>query len=259
MRKYVVIAAYLFNVLYLSGQKNVTSDKISLKTGEVYIGTIVLKTDDMIMINTNNGTRFQFQLKEVSKIEHQNSVESTERVESNDTKLEENTLENSKSTFGGLIEVSVGGSAAKYSFKNSPNTQLSLIFGNKNSFDTNLFLGAGIGYNSIYDRQNSQKIDFLPFIMRIQSGLEKKRTAPYISMDVGYAFALNPEYKGGMTIRISTGITRRINYKLDFSLGVYVGVQSFYGTLIETNELGAYSYYGKTTMNSIGIKTGLAF
>ena len=50
-------------------QLTALQDKITLKTGDVYVGEIVVKTDDLIMIKTKDGSKFQFQVSEISKIE----------------------------------------------------------------------------------------------------------------------------------------------------------------------------------------------
>ncbi|MHB9140928.1 MAG: hypothetical protein ACYC25_03530 [Paludibacter sp.] len=58
-----------FFSLALSAQENTVQDKITLKTSEIYVGKIVLKTNDMIMLSTMDGTRYQFQLSEIKKME----------------------------------------------------------------------------------------------------------------------------------------------------------------------------------------------
>lgn len=254
MRLYVFLVCLLF-ALHVSGQENIAPDKITLNTGEIYVGKIVLKTANMIMMTTKDGTRYQFQLTEVAKME---SNASSEIIVAEKKKVD--NLPIGKSNFGGLLELSVGVSNAKYSFGWSPNTQLSLLFGNKNSFGGNLFVGAGIGYNSTFVAEKSSTVAFLPLFFRLQSALSKNRTAPFVCMDGGYSFALNSDYKsGGVLMKISTGITHRISYKTSLIVGIYAGVQSFSATLTETNELGTYSFKGETTMKNAGVKVGLIF
>jgi len=252
MRIFVFVACLLF-AFHASGQENNAYEKITLNTGEVYIGKVVLKTADMIMITTKEGTRYQFPLAEVAKTESETvgSIVVPEKVAS--------ILPAPKSSFGGLVELTAGVSSAKYSFGWSPNTQLSLLFGNKNSFGGSLFLGAGIGYNSTFVAVDTISVAFLPLFVRLQSTLSKKRTAPFVGMDAGYAIALNSEYGGGVLIKISAGIIHRISYKASLIVGIYTGVQSFSGSLTEANELGTFTYYGKTSMNNMGLKVGLMF
>jgi len=237
----------------LFAQETVVLDKITLNTGEIYVGKIVLKTDDMIMLTTKEGERFQFQLSEIKKVES----ELFAGISKND-KTYENKTALITDNFGGIVEFSTGVSSAKYGFGVSPNSQLALIFGNRNVLEHNLFLGVGIGYNNTNIASGSN-IGYLPLFVRIQSTLSKKRAAPFVGMDAGYAIALNSGFGGGALIKISAGITRKISSKTFFFAGVYAGIQTFSGTLTETFESNPYIYFGETTMKNIGIKTGLMF
>ena len=242
----------LFSI-HISGQENNALDKITLKTGDVYVGKIVLKTADMLMLTTKDGTRYQFQLSEIKATENQNSDTISQ------TEIEEAEVSGASGNFGGMVELTAGISNAKYAFGWSPNTQISLMFGNKKMLGQSMFLAAGIGYNSTSIASPQQTISFLPLFIRLQSTLSAKRNAPFVGMDAGYALALNSANGGGALIKISAGVSHRINYKTALMVGVYAGVQSFSGRLTETNELGTYTYNGKTTMNNVGVKLGLLF
>lgn len=253
MKILVLLLTCMLLSLHLCGQENIVLDKITLKTGDVYVGKIVLKTADMIMIATKDGTRYQFQLSEIKATENQNS----------DITLQNNNEDDqfsvSSGNFGGMVELTTGISNAKYCFGWSPNAQISLMFGNKKMLGESLFFAAGIGYNSTFIASPQHTIAFLPLFIRLQSTLSKKRNAPFVGMDAGYAVGLNSANGGGALIKISAGISRRINNKSSLIVGIYAGVQSFSGKLTETNELGIYSYPGKTTMNNLGLKVGLLF
>lgn len=254
MKQIIFLTICLLFSFHLLGQETTVQDKITLNTGEIYIGKIVLKTNNMIMLTTKNGARYQFQLSEIKKMESESvsGISKSEKTDDNETTLH-------AGNFGGLVELSAGISYAKYGFGWSPNSQLSLVFGNRNVLGQNLFLGAGIAYNSTFIASGSKSIGFLPLFIRIQSTFTKKRTAPFVGMDAGYAFAINTGYGGGVLVKISAGITHKISHKTLIFVGVYTGVQSFSGTLTEINELGTFTYNGKTSMNNLGIKLGLQF
>lgn len=254
MKQFISLVIYLFFSLYLVGQETAIEDKITLNTGEIYVGKIILKTNDMIMLTTKDGTRYQFQLSEVKKTESNlnSNISKKEKTDDNETTL-------NSSNFGGIVELTGGVSSAKYCFGSSPNTQLSLMFGNRNLLGQNLFLGAGIGYNSTFIASSSKSIGFLPVFVRIQNTFSKGRTAPYLGMDAGYAFALNQGFGGGALVKLSAGISHKISYKTIFFAGIYAGIQSFSGTLTEVYESNSYSYFAQTTMRSEGIKIGLLF
>lgn len=253
-RNSIILICIMFSFLSIFAQ-TIMQDKVILKTGEVYLGEIVVRNQDMVMIKTQNGNRYQFPL---SQIKEMSRVKLTQ-VPLDTLHTIRNEVKQSEGNFCGMIELTEGVSQAKYDFGWSPNTQLSLLFGTKRICGQNLFLGAGIGYNITNVKVNPESIRFLPVFIRLQNTLNKKRTAPYIGMDAGYSFALNSDYGGGVLIKISAGITHKLTYKTAVFAGVYTGVQALSGQLTETNELGVYSYPGKTTMKSAGIKIGMSF
>lgn len=236
--------------MQLLGQENNVQNKITLNTGEIYIGKVLLKNDEMIMISTKDGTRYQFPLSEIKKVE---SVGNESKFENDNGNQNDNISNN----FGGLLELSGGTASAKNSFGWAPNTQLSLMFGNKHLFGQQLFLGIGVGYNSSYITTNS--ISFLPLFLHIQSTLSKKRTAAFLGMDAGYAFAISKNHDGGAQVKVSGGISHKLSYKTTLIGGIYSGVQSFSGSLTEINDLGTFNYYGRTSMITIGVKFGFLF
>lgn len=252
MKHFCFFVLCLFISCQLLGQGNATQDKITLNTGEVYIGEIVVKTADMVMIKTKTGARYQFQLSEVKKIE---------KVAVGEAKPEpvtENSEIVSDGNFGGIAELSLGFSNARYVSDWSPNAQLSLVFGNKKFLNKDLFLGFGIGYNSTFTT-NQKVLNIVPLFIRIQHTLSKKRIAPYVGFDAGYAMSVNSTYTGGVTFKVFAGLAQKISYKSTLYTGVYAGVNTIKGALTEKNELGTYVYQGQTTMNNIGLKIGLQF
>jgi len=235
-------------------QVTALQDKVTLKTGDVYVGEIVVKTDDLIMIKTKDGSKFQFQVSEISKIEKVASVE-----ESNSQTSAVTEIKTSSDNFTGIIEFAGGISSAKNAFDSSTNTQVSLIFGNKSVLGKQLFFGAGIGYNITSIETKSEVVSFLPLFIRMQNTFSTSRTSPYIGMDAGYAFALNDTYGGGLFAKLSAGISYKISHKTYISLGIYGGINSIATNQIETNDLGTFSYYGNTSMTNYGLKIGLQF
>ncbi len=235
-------------------QDKTSLDKVTLKTGDVYTGEIIVKTDDLIMLKMKDGSRFQFQTSEISKIE-----KAIQNEESNTQSPEVTEIKKSSDNFTGIIEFAGGVSSAQNAFDSSTNTQVSLIFGNKSVLGKQLFLGAGIGYNTTLIETKSELVSFLPLFLRMQNTFSTSRTSPYIGMDAGYAFALNENYGGGLFAKLSVGISYKISYKTFISLGIYGGINSIAANQIETNNLGTFSYYGNTSMNIVGVKAGLQF
>lgn len=254
MKQLYVLVLTLFLSFQLWGQESVVLDRITLNTGEIYIGEIVVKTADIVMIKSLNGTRYQFQLVEVKKIDKTNTSGLAKNQTANrmvDAQIDGN--------FSGQLEITGGISSAKFAFTTSPNAQVSLTFGNKKVFGKDLFLGIGAGYNNTFIESSATSLALIPVFVRLQSTLTKGRTAPFVGVDAGYAFSLNPNFGGGSLIKVSIGIVSRLNYKTALIIGVYAGLNSISGNLTETNDLGTFTYYNSTMMQNVGVKLGLQF
>ena len=243
----------MFISIQLWGQESVSHDKITLNTGEVYIGEIIAKTDELVMIKTQSGKRYQFQLSEVKKIEKTNLNESSSTSGKQASEI------NTKGFFCGNIELSGGISDAKNSFVSSPFSEGSMVFGAKNISGKDVFLGIGVGYNFTFIPSTTDPVSFLPVFLRFQNVLLKARTAPFIGVDAGYSFGLNQNYNGGPMIRASVGIVHKTGYKSDIYAGIYAGITSIYAPLTVTNDLGTFNYQGQTSMTNLGLKLGFHF
>ena len=254
MKQIIFLTICIFLSLTLFGQESTVLDKIILKTGDVYVGKIVLKTNEIIMLTTKSGMRYQFRVSEIKETGSESVSDLTKNEETKDVKTDLPT-----GNLGGLVELSGGFSYAKFGFGWSPDTQFSLLFGHRNVLNQHIFIGPGVGYKSTFIASGSKTYDFLPLFLRIQRTYPRKHGAPYAGMDVGYAYALNTGYKGGSLVKISVGITYKINFNTSFFAGIYAGVQAFSGNLTETFEQIPYTYYGETTIRSVGLKTGLQF
>jgi len=249
MRQFCILVLTLFLSLQLWGQESRTVDKITLKTGEIYIGEIVVKTPDMVMLKAKSGTRYQFQLTEIKSIEKTVNTDSSNTQSANSP-----TPTAGEGNFSGQLDVSGGIMSAQNIFTTLPNTQVSLAFGNKKVLGKDIFVGVGVGYNVTFIPSGT--IGLIPVFLRIQSILNKEKTAPYISMDAGYSFSSGTDIGGGTLAKISIGIVHRLNYKISLIAGIYGSLNSISGNQIDQN---GYSYYGNTTMQSLGVKLGLQF
>lgn len=254
MKHLCILILTLFLSFHLLGEEPAFLDKITLNSGEVYVGEIVVKTSEIIMIKTQNGARYQFQLTEIRQVEKIPIAEQTQ----NQTKISGELIQQ-EGNFSGQLEFDAGISNAKFAFTSSPNMQVSLTFGNKKIFGKDLFLGVGAGYNKTLLEPNATSVDLIPVFVRAQSTLSKKHTAPYFGVDAGYTFSTATNYDGGTFVKFSIGLSHRLNHKTALITGLYAGLNSISGNLTETNNLGTFSYYGNTVMKNLGLKLGLQF
>ena len=254
MRKYIFLLFLLVFGLQLWGQETISKDKVTLTTGEVYIGEIVVKTSEMVMIKTETGAKFQFPLSQVKLIEKV----SGNRL-SNTQSLNSSNLLYSEDIFSGQLELAGGVSSTNNSFSTSPTAGVSLTFGNKKAFGKDVFLGAGMGYNITFFESGTNPLELIPVYLRIQNTFTKERTAPFLGVDAGYAFSVNSNFGGGSFFKLSVGIVRKINFKTSLIVGIYGGLNQISGGLTEIRENHSYTYVGSTTMTSYGARFSLQF
>lgn len=255
MKKTGILILFIFCSFWMSGQNTILKDRITLNTGEVLIGEIQLKTNELIILKTEDGGKFQFPLKEIKSIDKQ--AVSTNTTVPPESPTTEPVL--AESNIKGIVNFAGGITSAKYLTKTSPHIQLSMTFGSNLKKNDHMFLGLGVGFNNIFLAENSESMSLLPLFLRFQNTFSKKRTSPYVSLDAGYAFSLSSDFGGGMLAEISTGISYRLDYKTNFIIGLYGKINSISGNLTETNDLGTFSYYGPTVLNCFGVKAGLQF
>ena len=256
MKYFFILAIFLFLTSPIAAQETITQDKITLLSGETYFGEIVLKTDEMIMIKTSDGKRYQFQLSQIKSIE---KVSLTADNLKKGGKTEITGEQIPKGDFCGSIEFSGGISSAQNAFANLPNVDVSMVFGNKSVGGKDMFFGLGASYKMLFPTGTTQTVDFIPVFMRLQSILIKTNTAPYVSIDAGYSFGLSTGFDGGPFVKVSGGVIRKINHKSDFFAGIFAELSSIKTNLTETNPLGTFHYYGSTSMTNVGLRFGLHF
>ena len=256
LQYFVITVSFLFGFLFDISAQEIVTDKIILKTGEIYFGEILVKDNEIVLIKTLNGARFQFPLTSVKSIEKE--YNKTAVTSSEDSLQKTNDL--STNQFCIMLDLSGGISSAKYSYGWSPGSEVSMSLGVKKMFKETLFAGLGIAYDFVSVSSTPEMISFIPVFVRLQSNnLKKYRTAPYLSLDAGYAFSTNAGFGGGTFAKFSTGIIHKITYKIAVFGGLYVRVQGFTGKLTETIYDKKVIYNGNSSLNDFGAKAGVQF
>ena len=254
MKHLYLIVLCLIISAQIWGQESVIQNKITLNSGKIYIGEIIVKTNEIVMIKTAGGKRYQFQLSDVKKIERISKNDNSDQsVQSDIPATDKDAI------FCGDIELSGGIANTSNSFKSASNTEISMIFGNKNVSGKDIFIGIGAGYSMIFLPSTTNPINYLPVFLRLQSTLKKARTAPFIGIDAGYSFGLSSGFGGGPAIKVSVGVTHKTGYKSDVYAGVFGGLTSISAKITETNDLGTFNYNGNTSMTNFGLKFGVHF
>jgi len=241
--------------------------KITLSTGEVFVGEILVENEQIVMIRTANGNRYQFPRADIKSIEtdfEADRAESTNRRPTSELRAfdEANRTEGSSSyeKFAIMIDLQGGISGAKHAFSTAPIMQASLVLGVKDLVLQNSFIGAGIGYNAVFSSEYSaEAMTFLPLFLRLQKTIGDNHVAPFFELDAGYGFSLNPEFDGGAMMKLAAGMAMDFGMRNTFYFGVFAGLQNFSGQLTQTKDFGSFTYHGNSTVWSLGAKVALKF
>jgi hypothetical protein len=258
LNKIIVLLIALLTIAQFTVAVESPPVRITLKTGEVYSGEIILQNDEIILIRTTSGERFQFpvfQVKSITKI-----TDKTGEIQENDHSTDKILPYQSDHNFCSIIDISGATSSIKNSFNNSTSGDITLSFGTRNIAGKSLFFGGGAGFSIINNSSTNEMLNFVPVFMRFQSNnLMRWRTSPYLSLDAGYAFPLRNTMSGGLFAKLTGGIVHRLSFNTSVQFGIFARIQNFYGNLSEIRNGSIYTYWGNSSINSFGALAGFQF
>jgi len=251
--KILLLVVLLVSATFVYG-KDPTPDKVTLRTGEVYIGQILVRNNEIVTLKTPDGNRFQFPAAEVLKIEAATQSDLDKKPAATVSMPEEMQPEGN---ICGLAEFSAGMARATNKFGLTPVIQGTLSFGTRLIKGKNLFGGAGVGY--LHVLSSAEPIGFIPVFLRLRGAAERKKLSPYVCIDGGYSFATNEETGGGLYARTAIGMQVRKSKSTLLSLGFFGFATNFSSQLTESTLTGEYHYDGGTSLYGIGITAGIQF
>lgn len=247
----LILSTGLFSAVYAQ-EKPV--EKVILHSGEVYVGEILLRNSELIMLQSLDGSRFQFPLKDVKAVElaTASDIHKQKKQATGDSEVIE-----SEGNISGLIEMSAGwgGAAGKFSLKPFVLPQLS--FGTRLIRGKSLFAGAGAGYLNVFNAD--ENVGFIPLFLRLRGVADRSKLSPFASVDAGYSFGTTGGYKGGLYSKVAAGVQTNAGRTSHFSLSVFGFSTNFSADLTETTSAGTFSYHGGTNLYGFGISAGLQF
>ena len=221
---------------------------VYLKNGTVFNGEILMKSDDVMVMKTDDGIRYQFQMSEIDRVEH------------GQKRVEKPKSEAKQSNFSGILEIN--GAFAKAAIEGlefSPQFSANLALGTRDMLKTKTFVGIGTGFELIPLKYNNKELAFIPIFVQISKTLNNKPISPFIGLKSGYSFNLNKEYKGGVLLQLTSGVNVKLNNYKSLNVGIFGKIQEVSGTITENNEYGSFTKQGSTKIINVGISAGFAF
>lgn len=230
---------------------------VLLRTGKEVEGTIVFQNEEVVILQTAGGGRFQFPRNDIQGIRAEQGTNTD--VLSEPSASTDNSIGKKLSV---VIEVVGGGGFIP---KESAGGMFgaNLLIGTHDLLKRRIFLGAGIGYVGEFIQQ--QKYSFLPLILAVRVPLLKQNKTPIIGTSLGYSFAMEKNYKGGLYADLQLGYCHHINEKYSWVISADFQIQQ---AKIPTTETIHHIPYedtyvfthttGRCLLNT-GVRVGLFF
>ena len=232
------------------------AETLILRTGARVKGSIVFQNEEVVILRTEEGARFQYPRADIEQIlsdEEAALAEETASPEETETSIEEIKTPKKASI---LLEIA-GGYAVVPSEKIGAQGGIDLLVGSHHIADRHIFIGGGIGYHGLYlvtpvtlTAENViNQYNFLPVQAAVRVPLTEKKHAPVFGLSLGYGVALSKNYLGGIYTGLDFGYRCQINPKT--ALGAVLYAQFQQATIQTSKILDGNEFTGKTTRNIV--------
>lgn len=202
------------------------ADIVVLRSGKSVEGEIILHNEEVVIVRDVSGMRHQYPSSEVVRVSTQ-----AESTSASATVEAENTTREKKVSFS--LEVAGGGACVPKDCCGG-NFSLDLLLGSFQIADKHIFLGGGLGYRAIFA---GKTYSYLPLEAVVRVPMLEGKHAPYAGAALGYGFAANKAYKGGLSAGIDLGYRYASSAKSALLVALYA---SFQQTQLATTETIEY-------------------
>ena len=187
MRKIALIICFLAAVLCAH------AETIVLRTGARVKGTILFENEEVVVVRSEEGARFQYPKTDVEAVlSDEESVKEAEEGVKEEKPAPEITTPKKASI---LVEIA-GGAAVQPGEAVGGGVSADLLVGSHHIGGRHVFVGGGVGYHGMFF--GSEKLNFLPIQVAVRMPLTEAKHAPMFGVGVGYGIALSKEYLGGL-------------------------------------------------------------
>ena len=247
MRKIALIICFLAAVLCAHAQT------IVLRTGARVKGTILFENEEVVIVRTDEGARFQYPKTDVEAVLSDEEAvkangEGANGEGTNDEGIAPEITTPKKASI--LVEVA-GGAAIQPGEAVGGGASADLLVGSHHIGGRHVFVGGGVGYHGIF--LGALKYNFLPIQAAVRMPLTEDKHAPMFGVSVGYGIALSKEYLGGLYACADFGYRCQITPKS--AIGVVAFAQFQQAMMPVTAELERVAY--KQTAGRSLVTTGM--
>ena len=211
----------------------VQADVVVLQSGKEIQGTILVQNEEVVIIKTASGSRFQYPIGEVKTIRKDASANQGDAVSNNSPAPQsgrgtgggEKTSPTSVKKVSVAIELAGGAASKPEDDKTYGNLSANLLVGSHDLLNHGIFLGGSVGYlGALYTttqtivttttpivKTTTTAYSFLPIALAARIPLLQHKHAPMLGLQLGYGVALSKDYQGGLNAGLNIGYCYRIS------------------------------------------------
>jgi hypothetical protein len=221
------------------------AELVTLRSGQIVRGEIVLQNDEVVIIRTNNGMRHQYPASEVVSIRSNESIVAEQTVATTPIRPVNIALQ----LHGGVLVVPELGTGGQFG--------LDFMIGSRAIQGKRMFVGGSVGYRAKVI--GSTTYSFVPLLAHLQLPLTEQKHAPLLGMSIGYGFAANKHDQGGICLSANFGGSYLINQQASLQYGVYAEWQQAQTDVVQYIDNIPYTNHMGCNFLAIGVKFAVLF
>ena len=226
------------------------AEVITLRSGQRVKGDIIVKNEEVVIVRTAGGTRYQYPMTEVASISQEDTTKNQ------DATPDVSTIPTTNKKVAMMVDVS-GGAAYMPITGWGGHTGVDFLVGSHDILQRRIFLGGGLGYHAIFLGDNTYS--FIPLQLTAHIPFLAARHTPVMGMSLGYGFALNSSTTGGLYANVDMGWKYNFNNKASMMLAANMQWQQLSTSVHETIDNNVYTNHIGANILMFGLKIGIQF
>lgn len=240
--------------LLLLAWVNLSAEIITLRSGKVINGQVLIQDEDVIILRDVNGARFQFPMSDVLSIQDVAEQPADETNSPEQQAQQPLAVGGKKATLA--LELA-GGGLSVTSKQMGAYAAADLLIGSRQIKGKPIVLGGSVGYLGAFYQK--QAYHFLPICIAVRMPLITGKHAPLIGASAGYGIALSGRYLGGLHMGADIAYRYQINSTNAMTIGLNVRFQQSTLPVTETIDGWQYEHQAGRNMVAFGAKLALLF
>ncbi len=230
------------------------AETIVLRTGARVNGTILFENEEVVVVRTDEGARFQYPRTDVEAVlSDDEPVMVNEGVANEEGTAPEITTPKKASI---LVEVA-GGAAIQPGEGIGGGASADLLVGSHHIGGRHVFVGGGVGYHGLFI--GADKYNFLPIQVAVRMPLTEEKHAPMFGVGVGYGIALSKAYLGGLYAGADFGYRCQLNPKSAIAVVAFAQFQQAMMPVVAEIEGVEYAQTAGRSLVTTGVKLAFYF